>query len=238
VSNLDEHVGAYQGNNLYDFDNEILLNWYPKRVYELAPNAQSILELGLGHGFSTNFFSDHFTRHVVIEGSNAVIDNFRKQFPESKATIIKSYFEEYEHDELFDVIVMGFILEHVDNPVQILNHFKKFIAPNGKIFIAVPNAESLNRRLGYISEMLPDVTELSANDYLLGHKRYYTLNSLLEELDSAGYSIDRVEGIYLKPFMSSQMLALDLDKKILRALCTVGINYPELCCGIFVEVSQ
>ena len=33
---LDEHVRAYEGQLLYDFDNHIQLNWYPKRVVKYA----------------------------------------------------------------------------------------------------------------------------------------------------------------------------------------------------------
>ena len=54
---LDTHVKAYEGNSLYDFDNAILLNWYPKRIIGLASGAESLLELGLGHGYSTPLFS-------------------------------------------------------------------------------------------------------------------------------------------------------------------------------------
>ena len=64
---LDTHVKAYQGNNLYDFDNTIQLNWYPKRVLEHAKNAKSMLELGLGHGITTCFFSNHFDKHIVMK---------------------------------------------------------------------------------------------------------------------------------------------------------------------------
>lgn len=233
---LDRHVAAYEGNNLYDFDNEIMLNWYPKRVMELAGNAGSILELGVGHGFSTNLFSSHFDRHVVLEGSAAVIENFRKRFSPCRAKIIETYFENYESDEKFDVIVMGFILEHVDDPGLILRRFRNFMAPHGKMFVAVPNAESLNRRLGRAAGVLPDIELLSDNDRLLGHKRYYTVASLNQEVKSAGYEIERIEGIYLKPFMSSQIIALNLEPKMLNALCEVGKDYPELSCGMLAQL--
>ena len=49
---LDSHVGAHKGENLYDFDNEILLNWYPQRIIMNSKETGSVLELGLGHGFS------------------------------------------------------------------------------------------------------------------------------------------------------------------------------------------
>ena len=63
---------------------------------------------------------------------------------------------------------MGFILEHVDDPLLILRHFR-ISRPDGRMFLAVPNAEVLNRRLGQLAGLLDDVTELSENDQLLGH---------------------------------------------------------------------
>jgi trans-aconitate methyltransferase len=234
---LDIHVAAYQGNNIYDFDNEILLTWYPQRIVMNSKGSSSILELGLGHGFSTHIFSNAFAKHVVLEGSPAVILNFKKKFPECSARIIETYFEEFNSEENFDVIVMGFILEHVDDPFGIINRYKAFLAPGGKMFLAVPNAAVLNRRLGHLAGMLGNMDTLSENDQLLGHKRYYTVNSLLAEIDRAGYQIDKLEGIYLKPFTTSQMLSLNLDEKVIRALCEVGVDYPELSCGILAQIS-
>lgn len=234
---LDNHVAAYRGDNLYDFDNRILLTWYPQRIMMSTKGSSSILELGLGHGFTADIFSKKYRRHVVLEGSPAIIQNFRAKFPECGAQIVQTYFEDYSTEEKFDVIVMGFILEHVDNPLEILCHFKKFLTPNGKFFIAVPNAEVLNRRLGYLSGMLKDMTALSENDHQQGHKRYYTVDSLTEEINRAGYIIEKLEGIYLKPLSTNQMMSLKLDDKIIRALCDVGVDYPELSLGILAQIS-
>ena len=234
---LDIHVAAYKGENLYDFDNEILLTWYPQRIVMLSKGANSILELGLGHGFTTNIFSNNFDRHVVLEGSPAVIQNFKDKFPECNAQIIETYFEEFYTEEKFDVIVMGFILEHVDDPFEIIYRYKNYLSPGGKIFLAVPNAEVLNRRLGHLAGMLENIETLSENDLLLGHKRYYTVSSLSTEVDLAGYQIDKMEGIYLKPFTTSQIISLDLSENVIHALCEVGVDYPELSCGILAQIS-
>jgi len=235
---LDAHVGAYEGNNIYDFDNSILLNWYPKRILELTPSTASLLELGLGHGYSTPLFSRAFARHVVLEGSPAVIANFRKTAPECGAEIIETYFETFEGKERFDVIVMGFILEHVDNPAEILARYRQFLVPNGTLFVAVPNMESMNRRLGHLAGLLPDLHALSKNDVLLGHKRYYTVNSLEIELRDAGYEVVRVEGIYLKPVTTRQLISLNLGANIIEALCKLGLDYPELSCGIMAQAKD
>ena len=235
---LDSHVEAYEGHSLYDFDNSIQLNWYPRRIIQLVQNSNSILELGLGHGVASEVFSHFFARHVVIEASSAVINNFRMRFPDCHPQIIESYFEDYESPERFDVIVLGFILEHVDDPNKILTHYKKFLSAQGKMFVTVPNAEVLNRRLGYLAGILPDIHELSEHDLLCGHKRYFTLASLTQEVENAGYKVAHVEGIYLKPFTTSQIKSLEFNDRILEALCTVGKDYPELCCGILAQIES
>jgi len=233
---LDTHVTIYEGQNPYDYDNSIILNWYPQRIIELTKNAKSILELGLGHGFTAQIFSRQFKKHVVLEGSPSVIENFRKHFPDCQPEIIETYFENFASSEKFDVIVMGFVLEHVDDPLQIITHFRQFLAPGGKMFIAVPNAEALNRRLGHFAGLLPDLQVLSENDIISGHKRYYTVKSLTEEVKNAGYEMELMEGIYLKPFTTKQMMSLNFEKNIIEALCKAGVDYPELSLGILVMV--
>jgi 2-polyprenyl-3-methyl-5-hydroxy-6-metoxy-1,4-benzoquinol methylase len=234
---LDSHVPAYQGLSIYDFDNTIQLKWYPQRIVQFSEGAKSLLELGLGHGITANVFGQFFEHHVVIDASKAVIENFRQQYPGAKVKIVESYFETFESTETFDVIVFGYILEHVDDPVRILRHFRKFLAPNGKMFVTVPNAEVLNRRLGHLAGLLPDMQQLSEHDHLLGHKRYYTVDSLRADIEQAGYAIKRMEGIYLKPLTTSQMISLNLDENIIRALCLAAIDYPELSCGILAELT-
>lgn len=234
---LDSHVKAYQGDNIYDFDNEIILKWYPHRVIKYSEGAKSMLELGLGHGYTTEIFSEHFKRYLVLDGSAAVIENFKTNHPTTKADILETYFEEFDTQERFDIINLGFILEHIDNPNQILEKFRKYLAPSGKMFVSVPNAEVMNRKLGHLAGLLPDMTVLSDNDNLLGHKRYYTVETLKREIETAGYKLDRMEGIYLKPMTTSQLLSLNLSPEIIRALCQLGINYPELSCGMLAQIS-
>jgi len=238
INILDSHVKAYQGQNLYDFDNEIILKWYPHRVIKYTGKAKSMLELGLGHGFTTDIFARYYERYLVLDGSSAVIHNFLKNYPDCRAQIVETYFEDFETEEKFDVINMGFILEHIDDPIEILTRFKKFLAPGGKIFVSVPNAEVLNRRLGNLAGLLPDITSMSDNDLLLGHKRYYTVESLTKDIKTAGYKIEKIEGIYLKPFTTSQILSLKFDKAIFDALCEVGINYPELSCAMLAQIQS
>jgi methylase of polypeptide subunit release factors len=115
---LDKHVAAYQGTSIYDFDNRILLDWYSRRVLELTRGATSLLELGIGYGLTARTFAGHFASHSILEGSAAVISNYRRNYPGPGPEIVETLFETYTTEDSFDVIVMGFVLEHVIAAVE------------------------------------------------------------------------------------------------------------------------
>lgn len=232
---LNNFIAAYGDGFDYAFDNNVMLNWYPRRIMALSKRENSALELGIGHGYTCNHFSEFFARYSVIDGSQSVIDKFKQQYPGSKAQVIQSLFEDFETDITFDVIIIGFVLEHVDSPTQILNHFKKFIAPNGRCFVSVPNGESLHRRFGHAAGLLPDMLALGDGDQALGHQRLYSVASMRQQLEACGYRVIRQEGIFLKPITTNQLRSLNLSKEVLEAMCKVGADYPELSAGLLFE---
>lgn len=235
ASGLDDSVPAYQDDFAYALDNRLILNWYPQRIIRLA-RGRSLLELGLGHGYSSLIFSRHFPAYTVIEGSNAVIGQFRESHPDASIDLQCAYFEDFVPEMRYDHIVMGFVLEHVDDPGHILRRYRKFLAPQGSLFVAVPNCAALNKRFGHAAGLIDDLETLSDADRLLGHQRLFTLKSLRELCQREGFSIGSVEGIFLKPIATSQILELKLSEPILEAMLKVGVDYPELSVGILMEL--
>jgi len=235
MADLDAFIQAYGEGFPYALDNEIILGGYPDRVLDRTPTKTALLELGVGHGFTTEKFSRRFRRHVVVEGSPAVIQRFRETHPDCRAQIVEGRFETFQTTERFDAIVMGFVREHVDAPQAILRRFRQFLTPGGHCYVAVPNGESLHRRLGHTAGLLDDMMALGQGDFELGHQRLYSVATLRQELDDAGYRITNLEGIFLKPFTTGQLNSLQLSPTVLRALCQVGVPYPELCCALLAE---
>lgn len=47
----------------------------------------------------------------------------------------------------FDVIFMNHVLEHIEEPVGLLESLRGLLAPQGRLFIEVPNVRSLRARL-------------------------------------------------------------------------------------------
>ncbi len=232
---IKQDIEVYDKNNIYAFDIKYMLHYYSHRVMKLTNKASSCLELGIGDGYTTELLSFFFDKYLVLEGDKKIIERFKHEFPRVNTRIVETYFEEWTTEEKFDAIIIGFVLEHVDDPIFILNKYKKMLKPEGKLFIAVPNAESLNRRVGVYAGLLKDIKQLSENDIKAGHKRYYTLSSLREEVLKAGLVITREEGLFLKPITTAQMSKLNFTKEIVEGYLNVGKQYPELCLGIMME---
>ena len=234
-NHLDDLTKAYDDSSPGSFDNSIVLNWYPDRIMDIT-TGESLLELGLGHGITIMRFWKRFKRHLVIEGSKNIISRFKENHPECTVNIKHTFFEEFESEERFDLIVMGFILEHVDDPSGILCKYKEYLEPGGSVFIAAPNGEALNRRLGHEAGMLPNMMQLGEADLAIGHKRLYNLDKLRELVHLSEYRIKRTEGIFLKPLSTMQLQSLGLSESVIQAMLKVGISYPELSVGILMEI--
>ncbi|WP_252273079.1 class I SAM-dependent methyltransferase [Pseudomonas subflava] len=237
MSKLNEVTSQYKPGAVTSRENELILNWYPPRILRRleALSPSSLLELGLGHGYTTALFNRHFQRHVVLEGSSVVIDLFRENYPGLNIELVEGYFEHFDSQEQFDVVMMGFILEHVDDPGLILRRFRHNLRPGGRLYVAVPNAKSLNRRLGLAMGKINDIYELNANDHALGHQRQFCRDTLKALLQAEGYRVSWEEGIYLKPLPLGYMQTMPEFEENLQAMCEVGVDFPDLCVGLLME---
>ena len=234
---LDQFTSQYKPGAATAIENDLILHWYPKRILNKLGNTKhlSLLELGLGHGYSTCLFQPQFQSHTVVDGSHEVIELFQAKNELPGLNIVEGYFEAFEPTDCYDVIVMGFVLEHVDNPALIVSKYRAFLKPGGRMFIAVPNAKSLNRCLGVALGMIADIYELNANDHLLGHKRQFCLETLKSAMTANGYAVSWAEGIYLKPLPLAHLKTLPDFEANLLAMCEVGVDFPELCVGLLIE---
>ena len=214
-----------------------MLNWYPGRILQRLGDEplESILELGIGHGYTTRLFNEHFSRHVVVEGSPVVIEQFESGNDLESIDVVEAYFENFETDEQFDVVLMGFVLEHVDDPGLVLERFRRFLKPGGRVFIAVPNAKSMNRRLGLAMGKIDDIYSLNENDLKLGHQRQFCLDTLRDLVAQCGYDCVWEEGIYLKPLPLGYMQSMPEFDENLQAMLEVGVDFPELSVGLLIE---
>jgi 2-polyprenyl-3-methyl-5-hydroxy-6-metoxy-1,4-benzoquinol methylase len=217
--------------NKYDFGTST--GFYSKTlnsVYKnLIPyyNGRTCLELGCADGEGTKTLIKHFDKVIAIDGSKRQIDLARKRVKSRNVTFIESYIEDLELEEKFDTIVLAHILEHVDNPVNILKISKKFLNKNGIIIIDVPNAYSIHRQVGVLMGLLNDEHDLNESDKSVGHKRVYDFPLLEKDVKKAGLTVKEKSGILIKPFSNKQLNKI-LTKKGVEAFSVLGKKYPDI----------
>ena len=166
-----------------------------------------------------------------------MISQFRRAAPTFRGEIVEGFFETYIPTRQFDVIIMGFVLEHVDDPGLILRRYRGYLKERGKVYVAVPNAKTLNRRLGLELGLINDLYGLNANDIALGHQRQFCRETLRQTVVRAGYRVTHEEGIYLKPLPLPFLKNLPDFEANLQAMLQVGIEFPDLCVGLLMELS-
>ena len=125
----------------------------------------------------------------------------------------------------------------MDDPAFILRRLHEFLAPGGRIFLAVPNARSLHRQLGHMAGLLDDMYVLSPSDFALGHKRYFDVEAISTLIRDAGFDVAKTEGMFLKPFTTGQLNTLNLPPAVWQALMKISAGYPDLSNAIYIEAT-
>lgn len=231
---LNQYVNTYSENLFHD-ENVRGLHCYINHVIQSVTNFDQFLELGIGHGVVMDTLRQKFKQVIVLEGSPVLVNDYQDKY--QNVEIIETYFETFSSKAKFQNIGMGFILEHVDDPVAILNKYAKFLTENGRIFIGVPSASSMHRILAKKAGMLENLEQMSETDIAFGHKRSWVYKKWQDLLNNTGFKIEKAYGIAFKPFTTEQLDSLNLDPRIMQALDDLSIEYPELANGIFFEVS-
>ena len=113
-----------------------------KYSFEIARRffvGESLLEMGPAEGVMTELLATTDMKMTVVEGSRMFCDDLERRFPQIE--VVHSLFEEFKPEKQFDNIVLGHVLEHVQDPVDILSRAAKWMVPGrSRLFAAVPNA--------------------------------------------------------------------------------------------------
>jgi hypothetical protein len=94
------------------------------------------------------------------------------------------------------------------------------------MFVMVPNARSLHRRIGVALGMISAVDAFSEEDHRQGHRRVYTEELLHAHLIEGGVEILEIGSFFIKPLSNNQME--QLNPQIADAFFTVSRDIPGL----------
>ncbi|MCD4823613.1 MAG: class I SAM-dependent methyltransferase [Phycisphaerae bacterium] len=164
----------------------------------------NLLDLACGDGLLTEMFSKHFSRVVGVDASREHLEIARKRIP--TAEFHECLIEVFETDERFDTILLLDILEHVIDPILLLEKAANLLSDQGVLIAHVPNANAINRKIAVHMGTLKSCTELSPFDLdIAGHRRYYTLDTLREDVQKTGLQLVASGGIFYKSLSTPQI---------------------------------
>lgn len=164
----------------------------------------NVLEMGVGANEYTAIIIKKFDHSYIVDFSHKLLNQAQKRYGDNITTFFSS-FENFKPDILFDTVLATNVLEHVENPIQVLKKIKTWIKKDGKVLINVPNANSLHRIYGVCLGLLKKNTDLSQADKQIGHKRVYIMEKLEKDIQKAGLRVVSKRPTFIKLFSNSQM---------------------------------
>jgi 2-polyprenyl-3-methyl-5-hydroxy-6-metoxy-1,4-benzoquinol methylase len=231
-----EHSDSAARKYAYRFD--YLMHDYMMQTFQPFIAGDKALELGCYKGEFTKRLSELFSQLVVIEGAAQLIAEARDRVASPAVRFLLGNFEDIDLNEQFDAIFLIHTLEHLDHPEVVLKRIQRWLAPQGKLFLAVPNAHAASRQIAVKMELISHASAVTTGEYAHGHRRTYSLDTLENEVRSAGLSIVSRGGILFKPLANFQFdQALEagiVDKDYLDGCYRLGMVYPDLCASIYL----
>ncbi|UCC98754.1 MAG: class I SAM-dependent methyltransferase [Phycisphaerales bacterium] len=134
----------------------------------------NILDIGAGEGWALDYFRKHDCRYFAIEAVARLSEAIRTR---GGTVIGESLFDDvrgYEH--FFDIVVFRAILEHMLSPSAALSRVRRFLHPDGLLYLSVPNAANFSIRKGFRTSYLRPV-----------HISYFCEGNVLRLAHSAGF---------------------------------------------------
>ncbi len=223
ISETHSYVDGFNGR---------LTKYRAIKILELYRGRGKLLDVGAGEGALASLLAVTFDEMWLLEGSECYLRRAKETLKGLNVTFVNQLVEEFQTEARFDLVLASGILEHVENPQEILRKIKRWLSGRGLFIAIVPNAASLHRRVGLHMGLMNSYYELGELDSRVGHRRYYDLNSLKEEVTKSGLNVVDSGGILLKPLPNAEMDRL--SERYCDALYEIGRDYPELCAEIFV----
>ena len=179
---------------------------------EEAGNTEiSVLEIGCANGGTLAEIKNRYPRAKVygIEiNEHAAV--FAGHFAEVTAGNIEDKTLPF-HDNMFDYIIFGDVLEHLHKPLEILKYCRGFLREGGCIIASIPNVmhisvmeQLLQGNFTYEEWGLLDKT----------HIHMFTYNEIIRIFDEAGYEIERMD--------STKQPISDRQEKLISSLVSLG----------------
>lgn len=235
MENEFESLNKISQKTTYSTGANISMVKYTHQILNRYLVGKNVLELGPAEGVMTDLLVSEGRRVTVVEGAQIFCEAISKRHPQVQVN--NCLFEEYRTNEKYDGIILGHVLEHVEDPVALLKKVGNWLATSGKIFAAVPNCRSLHRQAAVMMGLLDEENALNESDILHGHRRVFSPEEFRNSFYKAGLSVEVFGGYWLKP-VSNKQIETTWTPEMLRAFMMLGERYPDIAAEIYIVANK
>lgn len=176
-----------EGNRRYDPSR---LQYLAKKL--LPSGSFEVLDVGSGLGEFSDVMKMQGYEVVCIDGNKQFVQRTREKGVESYVCDFEK--EKFPFDkEEFDGVVCLETIEHIWNVENLLKEIKRVLKPNGWLLLSTPNYNFWKFRIEHLFGKLCPASNTTR------HKRFYSFNTLVNELKSHGFRIEDYLTISIVP---------------------------------------
>ena len=201
-----------------------------EEAINLLRQGHKLLDVGCGEGTFASLAKEKFCYLYGIDLClKALKESHKKKLDVVKGNLNNDGLSFL--DSIFDAVTCLDVIEHIYDPVALLNEINRVLKTNGVLIITTPNV----RFIEYLSSILFkgefSKTSDDSDTYNGGHINYFTFSDLRELLKDTGFKLIYEKGIAYRPYKTIKTIVF---RRLVR-LWETEVEKEFFCKGIIVK---
>lgn len=177
-----------------------------KRIYGIFDKLKAekkdltVLDIGCADGFISSYFISNNTKVFGLDTSKSNVVKANKR---GIKTIVGDASEELPFSsEIFDIVLMGELIEHIFDPDFLLEEANRILKSDGTLILTFPNLSSLANRLRILFGYDLMHFDVSLKNRHGGHIRCFNAYNIKKVLNSNNFLVKKIYGssVSINPF--------------------------------------
>lgn len=160
-----------------------------KKILQLIGDIKNkkILDIGCATGYVGSELKEMGNYVVGVDVSEPAVRQAKGALDEAYAVDVSGDWPDEIKNKKFDFVILAEVLEHVFDPVNVLEKVNSVLADGGEIIITTPNIMAWHNRLRFIFGRFEYESQ---GTFDFGHIRFFTYPYLKQVLSEPGFKIE------------------------------------------------